>query len=284
MATSTLQDEIVSVNILVLRQNSILIDKILSYEKGVQILICPETEEFTKNCFLTCIEILGCERKENGYFTDAVMTRLEKFDEKQIILVSLYLQSESLLNYVCLEKLTTANFHKFFEILWNALGENHFLIHVLFRFVKTACDLNKNEILTAMTKGSLKQKVRNSTRLYYISLKNGLGNFPCKCPYCHQIMTCLEQQDPNKRAFPSTCCSSWFHIACQRKMLQSKYSVCNACNTTFFDNEIDMEMDTLDSVLTRRNARVHRNSPLYYRIKNIAICKPTSGLCNGKPP
>ena len=263
-------DETILTDCEVLSRNSRFISNSRKYNPNSSLnLVCPATTQFSVKCFIDCLKSIGNEFvTPEGKLDDLFEKYLTIHEVKPILYVAIYLESDVLLNYVCIDRLNTENYSKILTILLNTFGREHFLVGMLLRFAKVALDLDDETILEVFKKGekALWNLVKNKKRRNLKFMSENLVELTEECPCCFDKMLHLDKDKIN-RPVPMTCCFQWIHLNCQKLFLKSKYSECPLCQTPFCDQIHDREFETLHSVLNRHSIMIWKRKPLCLRLK-----------------
>ena len=216
-----------------LRQNSVYIAQLLTQTAGHIELVYPPNEYFTIQCFATCIHCLGnfINTADSSQFCARFESRLSPFSTPELFHLSVYLQSEVLFNFTCIDRLDTYTAPYLADLLLQYYGKNHPMSKNIFSFLKMTCNLDTEKIIQTVNgpESSLYDLVRNKKRsLSRLIHKNVV--FPVPCKYCQLQIT---EDNQNSKPMPMSCCKTFMHLSCQQQLIKLPNPACPACNKTF---------------------------------------------------
>ena len=225
--------EFITFNNELLRQNSEYIAQLLKDTAGHIELVYPPNEYFTIQCFATCIHCLGnfINTQNSTQFFARFESRLSPYSTHELFHLSVYLQSEILFNFTCIDRLDTYTAPYLADLLLQYYGKEHPMSLKIFSFLKMTCNIDTVQIIQTINgpSTSLYDLVRNKKRSLsrLIHKKTVL---PTPCTYCQLQITASKQ---NYKPMPMSCCKTFMHLSCQQQLIKTLNPACPACNKIF---------------------------------------------------
>ena len=251
----------ISIDLEALATQSELYGALLKFhgKDAIHILSYPSDAPFSKHCFISVVECLGNKK--------ALFETLHKFEIRDLFLISLYLGSDTLLYHIVFDMLRATNSVSILDMTTETLGVHHFITKGVTHFIMMVLNRSYREVtdLFGKSKHKLRKMLKNSVRFDRSCILP--DRMPIVCLCCTRAITDeLHQKEIKKRLAPMRCCGMMTHLQCQLTLFSSKiYPKCPACKTIFSDGEIDLDLNMLDSLMTRRYLENYGIHPIPYR-------------------